>query len=215
MCMRLQIAGASGDSHRNGRPRVCTFPKSFLVGSKNSGFGRISISNSSAILVLQALEVWYDATLLRPPGALSMAKIQPSSMHDVGREAVLRHKWIESEKAGRDLGEQAIYDWIRRHWQAFYRARAFEHLLGTRRWLEMDPDEFGTLFAELAKQPGLAWPILEQFLNGADNLNMLSWATGENIPRDFVYRAISITNPYRYTGWSTIAFAEYVVENSR
>lgn len=25
-----------------------------------------------------------------------------------------RHKWIESEKAGRDLGNEAIKDWIKR-----------------------------------------------------------------------------------------------------
>ena len=32
------------------------------------------------------------------------------------REEILRHKWIESEKAGRDIGfERALLDWIRNH----------------------------------------------------------------------------------------------------
>ncbi|HXR03670.1 MAG TPA: DUF4032 domain-containing protein [Verrucomicrobiae bacterium] len=32
------------------------------------------------------------------------------------REEILRHKWIESEKAGHDIGfEQALTDWIVRH----------------------------------------------------------------------------------------------------
>lgn len=32
------------------------------------------------------------------------------------REEILRHKWIESEKAGRDIGfESALTDWIMRH----------------------------------------------------------------------------------------------------
>ena len=32
------------------------------------------------------------------------------------REEILRHKWIESEKAGRDIGfERALTDWIVRH----------------------------------------------------------------------------------------------------
>ena len=32
------------------------------------------------------------------------------------REEILRHKWIESEKAGRDIGfEQALTDWIINH----------------------------------------------------------------------------------------------------
>jgi hypothetical protein len=37
------------------------------------------------------------------------------------REEILKHKWIESEKAGRDIGfEKALLDWIvkhRSHWR--------------------------------------------------------------------------------------------------
>jgi hypothetical protein len=32
------------------------------------------------------------------------------------REEILKHKWIESEKAGHDIGfEQALTDWIIKH----------------------------------------------------------------------------------------------------
>jgi len=32
------------------------------------------------------------------------------------REEILRHKWIESEKVGSDIGfERALLDWIRKH----------------------------------------------------------------------------------------------------
>jgi hypothetical protein len=32
------------------------------------------------------------------------------------REEILRHKWIESEKAGRDIGfEKALLEWMVRH----------------------------------------------------------------------------------------------------
>ena len=32
------------------------------------------------------------------------------------REEILRHKWIESEKAGKDIGfEKALLDWTRNH----------------------------------------------------------------------------------------------------
>ena len=38
------------------------------------------------------------------------------------REEILRHKWIESEKAGHDIGfEKALLDWVMRHrggWRA-------------------------------------------------------------------------------------------------
>lgn len=38
------------------------------------------------------------------------------------REEILKHKWIESEKAGKDIGfEKALLDWIVKHrsnWRA-------------------------------------------------------------------------------------------------
>ncbi len=40
------------------------------------------------------------------------------------REEILKHKWIESEKAGRDIGfEQALTDWIIKHRAAWRKAR--------------------------------------------------------------------------------------------
>ncbi len=40
------------------------------------------------------------------------------------RDEILRHKWLESEKAGRDIGfEQALVDWVRHHREEWRRAR--------------------------------------------------------------------------------------------
>jgi hypothetical protein len=40
------------------------------------------------------------------------------------REEILRHKWIESEKAGYDIGfERALTDWIVKHRAKWRRAR--------------------------------------------------------------------------------------------
>lgn len=40
------------------------------------------------------------------------------------REEILKHKWIESEKAGHDIGfERALTDWIVKHRAAWRRAR--------------------------------------------------------------------------------------------
>ena len=37
---------------------------------------------------------------------------------------ILRHKWLESEKAGRDIGfEQALTDWIIKHRSKWRKAR--------------------------------------------------------------------------------------------
>ncbi len=44
------------------------------------------------------------------------------------REEILKHKWLESEKVGRDIGfERALLDWIRNHrdkWRASRRGSA-------------------------------------------------------------------------------------------
>jgi hypothetical protein len=44
------------------------------------------------------------------------------------REEILKHKWIESEKAGYDIGfERALTDWILKHrskWRAYRQAMA-------------------------------------------------------------------------------------------
>ncbi|MBL9201158.1 MAG: hypothetical protein JNL39_11655 [Opitutaceae bacterium] len=43
------------------------------------------------------------------------------------REEILKHKWLESERLGYDIGfERALLDWIRKHrenWRAARRAR--------------------------------------------------------------------------------------------
>lgn len=39
------------------------------------------------------------------------------------REEILKHKWIESEKAHRDLGSEAVMDWIAKYaaaWRDWY-----------------------------------------------------------------------------------------------
>ena len=43
------------------------------------------------------------------------------------REEILRHKWIESEKAGHDIGfEKALLDWIVKH-RSSWRAQRHGH----------------------------------------------------------------------------------------
>ena len=40
------------------------------------------------------------------------------------REEILRHKWIESEKVGYDIGfERALLDWIVKHRSSWRKAR--------------------------------------------------------------------------------------------
>lgn len=44
------------------------------------------------------------------------------------REEILRHKWLESEKAGHDIGfERALLDWIRNHRDRWRSSRRSSH----------------------------------------------------------------------------------------
>jgi len=44
------------------------------------------------------------------------------------REEILKHKWIESEKAGYDIGfERALTDWIVKHRSKWRKARQAAH----------------------------------------------------------------------------------------
>jgi hypothetical protein len=43
------------------------------------------------------------------------------------RAEILRHKWIESEKAGFDIGfDRALMDWIVRYRSAWYKQRQMD-----------------------------------------------------------------------------------------
>jgi hypothetical protein len=43
------------------------------------------------------------------------------------REEILRHKWLESEKAGQDIGfDRALLDWIIRYRRTWRESRASE-----------------------------------------------------------------------------------------
>lgn len=48
------------------------------------------------------------------------------------REEILKHKWLESERLGYDIGfERALLDWIRKHRESWRAARRQQHVHGT------------------------------------------------------------------------------------
>ncbi len=48
------------------------------------------------------------------------------------REEILKHKWIESERLGYDIGfERALLDWIRKHRDSWRAARRAQLAAGT------------------------------------------------------------------------------------
>jgi len=91
-----------------------------------------SLKEPFFLFVIQGLIVtyWWQTESQRPMSKdLSSGNdlVRNSSLYkefQAELDEILRHKWIESEKAGRDIGfEQALTDWIMKHRSKWRRAR--------------------------------------------------------------------------------------------
>jgi hypothetical protein len=108
--------------------------------------------------------------------------MEKSSVYvDCEREAQ-RYKWIESERAGCDLGEVAIRRWVQQHWWGYLRARWLEHLQGTRFWVELDRGDFGLLQKRFHDNTLLLDRILDRLKAGQENLDIILWAQDWHLP---------------------------------
>ncbi len=107
------------------------------------------------------------------------------SVHERGEMEAQRYKWIESEKAGRDLGNGAIHSWIRCHWNGFLRERWLEHLQGRAYWYELDRDDYG-LLQRAFQDSEVIDEILHRLKCGQENLEVLNWAIDNNQSMDEV-----------------------------
>ena len=62
-----------------------------------------------------------------PEPSTSREFVKQSSLYQeflAEREEILKHKWIESERLGHDIGfERALLDWIRKHRESWRSAR--------------------------------------------------------------------------------------------
>jgi hypothetical protein len=105
-----------------------------------------------------------------------------SSVYSDCELEALRYKWIESEKAGHDLGEDAIRLWVKRHWWGYLRARWLEHLQGKRFWVELDRGDFGLLQREFHDNTLLLDRILDRLKSGQENLDIIVWAMNWGLP---------------------------------
>ncbi|HUT37030.1 MAG TPA: hypothetical protein VNE39_26345 [Planctomycetota bacterium] len=102
--------------------------------------------------------------------------MNPESLFHEALTEAERHKYLESQKAGRDLGHGAIDDWHRRYWTLWLRHRWLEHLLGLRCWEELEAWRFGRLRALFPNQGALLDEIAALVRRGAENADILWWA---------------------------------------
>src|SRR5438093_1516458 len=113
-----------------------------------------------------------------------------SSVYADGEQEALRFKWIESERAGHDLGEAAIRRWVQCHWWGFLRARWLEHLQGKRFWVELDRGDFGLLQEKFQEYGVLLDRILDRLKEGKENLDVIVWAQEWGIPAEPVHEIL-------------------------
>jgi hypothetical protein len=113
---------------------------------------------------------------MKAPGPFGVSDGQKSSVYADCEREIARHKWIESEKAGCDLGEIAARCWVRDHWWGYLRARWLEHLQGKRFWVELDQGDYGLLQRSFPADELLLDRILDRIKAGQENLDIISWA---------------------------------------
>ena len=108
------------------------------------------------------------------------------SLYDEGLQEALRHKWIESQKRGMDLGDAALQDWYSRFWGLYCRTRRLEHVCGDRPWKEFDDREFSLIQRLLRENDLLLELILDRARCGKENLDIICWAREWGLSMDRV-----------------------------
>ena len=111
-----------------------------------------------------------------------LAPAERYSVHTESDVEAERYKWIESERAGYDMGEAAVRSWVTFHWQGYLRAAWLEHLEGKRFWLELDKGDYGLLMHAFRDQALLLDRILDRLKAGQENLHVMLWAYDWGIP---------------------------------
>ena len=136
---------------------------------------------------------------------LSARRRRDGELFSLAMREAEKHKWIESEKAGRDLGEAALWDWSRRHWWRWCRDRWIEHLSGERYWGELDHDDFGLLKRNFHHNTCTIEHIVTQIKSGAENLNIIQWALDNKQDMRDVVEILNLLdiNSRRISFWPT------------
>jgi len=123
-------------------------------------------------------------------GNSSLLQMLAESILPHACEEIARHKWIESEKARKDLGQQAVEDWLRRFWWRFCRWRRLEHVEGERCWREFNDLDFAILRKITMERPLLDAIMSRMKGDGHhihDNLEIIVWAVENS---DITYQRV-------------------------
>ena len=94
-----------------------------------------------------------------------------------------RHRWIESEKRGGDIGTEAYEHWLVHCWKGWVRSKLIEHLYGWRRWSAFTPGLFGLMrrgTVEREVPAEVLHRVASIFSQGGENLDVITWAVDDS-----------------------------------
>lgn len=101
------------------------------------------------------------------------------NLYEEAQRAIWNHKWLESEKAGRDLGVEVEKEWIQTYWHRYCRFQFAQHIRGLVFIEEFGKEYFDLGLGHLADFPHLFENILEMVQEGSENLDLIRWAMAE------------------------------------
>ncbi len=136
-----------------------------------------------------------DATAADPQADQPWLGTDVPSLLPVAWDEIQRHKWIESEKARRDVGHAAVTDWLRRFWWRFCRWRRIEHVEGVRRWYEFSHDDFAKILRPILEDDRLTLVIIELMKTDKrrvmSDLEVIEWAHEAEVSMERVLEILS------------------------
>ena len=97
-----------------------------------------------------------------------------------------RHKWIESQKLGYDLGDGALREWFETYWEIFCRRKWLQHLFGEVQWSEFRRDKFDVIRSPSTHDDTVHRFVLNLAHDGMENLVMLNHAMDTKFPMSTV-----------------------------
>ena len=166
-------SGPSGRFLRSTRSQVCPTVIPAVCAGWDAGEREAAVA-MTAVLAAACRES-------RPPSRERDGGPAMNLFERAYREAE-RHKWLESERSGYDVGEGAIREWYNTRWPRFCRTCQLQHVAGRVRWDQFDPATFGTLHDAIASGDVLADRILDRIDAGWENLTILLWAREWGLP---------------------------------
>ena len=117
-----------------------------------------------------------------------------ASLYEAAIQEADRHKWLVSERHGRDCGYSAWSEWWDKYWSDFCRHRRIEHLRGDRRWREFEEDTFGRFYDLMVAGDLLLDLVLDRVAEGWENLHFACWIHEWGLPRERVMYMLEIVN---------------------